>query len=84
MATTKCFCTCHIATMNTRHVEACCDEDNETATCPCRRCLEEDGFDTFHMIVCEKCGNKRCPHANDHRNECTGSNELGQPGSAYL
>ncbi|MBW6637227.1 hypothetical protein KXT41_25380 [Salmonella enterica subsp. enterica serovar Weltevreden] len=29
------------------------------------------------------CGNKRCPHANDHRNACTGSNEPGQEGSAY-
>ncbi|MFS8319194.1 hypothetical protein RPF54_24860, partial [Enterobacter hormaechei subsp. xiangfangensis] len=28
-------------------------------------------------------GNKRCPHANDHRNACTGSNEPGQEGSAY-
>lgn len=35
------------------------------------------------MLVCQTCGNKRCPHANDHRNECTGSNEVGQPGSAY-
>ena len=35
------------------------------------------------MVVCATCGNKRCPHANDHRNECTGSNEPGQPGSAY-
>jgi hypothetical protein len=35
------------------------------------------------MRVCATCGNKRCPHANDHRNDCTGSNEAGQPGSAY-
>jgi hypothetical protein len=35
------------------------------------------------MVLCETCGNKRCPHANDHRNECTHSNESGQPGSAY-
>lgn len=35
------------------------------------------------MLVCSKCGNKRCPHANDHRNPCTGSNEPGQVGSAY-
>lgn len=35
------------------------------------------------MIVCKQCGNKRCPHANDHRNICTGSNEPGQKGSAY-
>ena len=33
--------------------------------------------------VCPECGNKRCPHANDHRNACTGSNEPGQEGSAY-
>lgn len=35
------------------------------------------------MVVCPKCGNKRCPHANDTIYECTGSNEPGQPGSAY-
>ena len=35
------------------------------------------------MIVCVECGNKRCPHGTDHRNECTGSNEPGQPGSRY-
>ena len=35
------------------------------------------------MMVCQKCGNKRCPHATDHRNACTGSNEPGQSGSIY-
>jgi hypothetical protein len=35
------------------------------------------------MKLCEICGNKRCPHANDPANACTGSNEKGQPGSAY-
>jgi hypothetical protein len=35
------------------------------------------------MIVCPTCGNKRCPKATDHRLDCTGSNEPGQPGSAY-
>lgn len=35
------------------------------------------------MIVCPKCGNKRCPHGTDHRNECTASNEPNQPGSRY-
>lgn len=35
------------------------------------------------MVLCSDCGNKRCPHATDHRLDCTGSNELGQPGSAY-
>jgi len=35
------------------------------------------------FIVCKTCGNKRCPKATDHRLECTGSNEPGQPGSRY-
>ena len=35
------------------------------------------------MIVCPKCGNKRCPHSTDHNLECTGSNDPGQPGSRY-
>lgn len=44
-------------------------------------------FDTFspsrRMIVCEICGNKRCPHATDKELACTNSNEPGQVGSAY-
>ena len=35
------------------------------------------------LILCPTCGNKRCPHATDHLNDCTGSNEPGQPGSVY-
>lgn len=35
------------------------------------------------MILCPKCGNKRCPHASDHRLGCTNSNEPGQHGSIY-
>jgi len=35
------------------------------------------------MILCPKCGNKRCPKATDHNNRCTASNEPGQDGSAY-
>lgn len=34
------------------------------------------------MILCASCGNKRCPHASDHRNACTNSNEPGQIGDA--
>ena len=34
-----------------------------------------------HMIVCPTCGNKRCPHATDHNNSCTNSNETNQLGS---
>jgi len=35
------------------------------------------------MILCPDCGNKRCPHATDHRHACTNSNEPGQAGSVY-
>lgn len=35
------------------------------------------------MILCPDCGNKRCPKATYHGYACTGSNEPGQPGSAY-
>lgn len=58
--------------------------------CDCHRCIAEQGLgvgglplNMLKMILCPVCGNKRCPKANDHRNDCTGSNEPGQPGSAY-
>ena len=35
------------------------------------------------MALCPVCGFKRCPGAADHRNRCTGSNAVGQPGSLY-
>ncbi len=35
------------------------------------------------MVVCIKCGNKRCPMATDAALPCTNSNEPGQPGSRY-
>ena len=35
------------------------------------------------MILCRKCGNKRCPKASDHTLACTGSNDPGQEGSIY-
>jgi hypothetical protein len=37
----------------------------------------------LRMILCETCGNKRCPHATDCSLACTHSNEPGQPGSIY-
>lgn len=69
-------------------------EDEKIYGCQCIRCIDERGqgqhtpfgFTPAHRLrlnVCVKCGNKRCPHANDHRNVCTGSNSTGQPGSAY-
>lgn len=47
----------------------------------CWKCL--DGGLTTGYILCQNCGNKRCPKASDHRFDCTRSNEPGQPGSVY-
>jgi hypothetical protein len=68
-------------------------DDTRTA-CGCYRCLFErrdsntfmdwGGLTLIRMVVCEMCGNKRCPHSDDHRNACTGSNEPGQHGSRYV
>lgn len=41
------------------------------------------GYFIGHPSIYSKCGNKRCPCAAHHDNECTGSNEPGQPGSLY-
>lgn len=51
-------------------------------TCWCLTCRPVTMTD-MRFVVCPDCGNKRCPHANDHRHACTGSNEPGQEGSAY-
>jgi hypothetical protein len=63
------------------------------AECYCHRCIEEKQIkarnagqfllNTMMMILCPKCGNKRCPHASDHNLVCTGSNKPGQEGSVY-
>lgn len=50
--------------------------------CSCRTCRPVTMTD-MRFVVCPDCGNKRCPHANDHRNACSGSNEPGQEGIAY-
>lgn len=62
----------------------------EPVKCQCRQCTRERKDAVYgippeftRMILCDQCGNKRCPHANDHRHACTKSNELGQVGSAY-
>ena len=61
--------------------------------CGCSRCLAEAAekiedplaamMHTQVFVVCSSCGNKRCPKATDHRLECTGSNDPGQPGSRF-
>jgi len=43
-------------------------------------CIRERSAMEQTMIVCTRCGNKRCPHATDHRMHCTHSNALGQVG----
>lgn len=50
--------------------------------CWCQTCRPIT-MDDMRMVLCPTCGNKRCPHANDHNNDCTDSNEPGQPGSSY-
>lgn len=50
--------------------------------CKCLKCYPNE-FPNIRFNVCQKCGNKRCPHATDHNYECTNSNEVGQIGSVY-
>jgi len=54
--------------------------------CQCRACIRASGEmvggfpkELTMMIVCDICGNKRCPHANHHKFECTNSNEPATP-----
>jgi hypothetical protein len=68
----------------------CTNEGVPPPLCGCIRCLRERDDRTMglpteyaRMIVCRVCGNKRCPHAADHRFVCTGSNEPGQIGEPW-
>ena len=57
--------------------------------CECHRCRDIKQAEMTWLermqkqifVVCEICGNKRCPHATDHSLNCTNSNEPGQAGS---
>jgi|GEM_PF-3116526 len=50
--------------------------------CNCATCRPHSV--EMRMILCELCGDKRCPHAADHRNVCTGTHLDRQgAGSAY-
>jgi hypothetical protein len=53
--------------------------------CHCHTCRPIDAADpeSVYMRLCLNCGNKRCPKATDHNNECSGSNAVGQIGSIY-
>ena len=61
------------------------DKPDALSGCQCQTCRPFSPMDpkSIRMILCAICGNKRCPHATDHRNACTNSNEPGQPGSSY-
>lgn len=56
---------------------------NQEDPCTCWTCDGENGVERWRMYLCALCGNKRCPHATDHKHACTGSNEPGQKGSNY-
>lgn len=56
----------------------------DPAVSPDAKALIEQGLNLRdRMVLCPTCGNKRCPKATDENLACTGSNEPGQPGSAY-
>jgi len=52
----------------------------ENHKCSCRACNPT----AWWMVVCDICGNKRCPRGTNHEHACTGSNEPGQEGSVYM
>lgn len=45
--------------------------------CRCRLCVTSSAnpFEFTGFIACDICGNKRCLHADDHTQPCTGSND---------
>lgn len=55
-----------------------------TPECWCESCdtAANAGFRS-RMNLCPICGNKRCPRATHHDQECTGSNAPGQKGSSW-
>ena len=50
--------------------------------CQCAKCFPFDMMNpsSVRMILCAKCGCKRCPHAEWHGYECADSNEPNQTG----
>ena len=53
--------------------------------CWCHNCRPIDYTDpgSVYMRLCPTCGNKRCPKATNHLNDCTNSNEPNQVGNIY-
>lgn len=56
--------------------------DSSTPKCWCTTCRPIT-VDDMRFVVCPECGNKRCPKANNHNLQCTGSNDVGQLGSSW-
>ena len=48
--------------------------------CKCATCRPHNV--EMRMILCETCGDKRCPHAADHRNTCTQAHPDNKDGGA--
>jgi len=65
-----------------REVQRLGQEIEQEQECWCTTCRPISMAD-MRFVVCPDCGNKRCPKANDHRNDCTNSNEVGQKGSSW-
>ena len=65
------------------HIAAPAMRFRSKPSCGCLRCLRSRREEVCHMVVCQVCGNKRCPHSDSHANRCTHSNEPGQKGSRY-
>lgn len=61
------------------HIDAQPEQEQKCWCTTCRPITMSD----MRFVVCPDCGNKRCPKSNDHRNACTGSNEVGQNGSSW-
>jgi len=69
-------------------IKAALEAKDEPVACWCHKCNENKlvngiPFAMTRMILCPKCGNKRCPKASDHTLQCTNSNEPNQAGSVY-
>ena len=69
-------------------IKAALEAKDEPVACWCHKCNENElvngiPFAMTRMILCPKCGNKRCPKASDHTLQCTNSNEPNQAGSVY-
>lgn len=53
-------------------------DDIEEGVCYCWACTSKRKEHPTWFVACSKCGNKRCPHTNNHLFKCTNSNEPDQ------